>query len=994
MMKKRIINKSIFIGLGGTGQNIIKSLKKQMIDNFGEVPSPVRLLSIDTDVQDVNKGDVELVGNEFIHIPATSTTQVIGYSHITEWLDTSLNIIDSDSGAAQKRYQGRFSFFNNANDLLGIPDKLIEDLNVESQLTGLDKYEVVNKDKTKTCIHLIFSPCGGTGSGTFLDIANIIKYSIPDDCILYAHMISPEYYIDFSPNHSMYANTYGAMKEIDYLMDKYEETLDGIYHNPWKPSYMMNSDYSYQFPVNWSFEKPQVNYKLFDQIIFWDKTNEIGMHKEIDDLVDSMSAMLYQVINAPGLAIESAFNNSVELRSNEQTGNKLLNYMAIGYGELVINKQDVKDLIKVKSTSVILNKYLSPSSIDSSNDVLESLIDRVALREDKSLNRNDVRSDLYDNTKVRFDREGIIAGLNFDDGLPDSIKAEGEQVLKSIISKCENELITNVSAVTVDRTKKIKDLIKEKLVQYGGLSFSQIFLKHLNDYCNAQINALSQELNISKRAFEESKTKLGSSYNHLLDIEDAIWPFGKEDKLKDESSYFLDQVKVQIDQSVNIEIVEGCIAVFKGILIELAKEGQLLQNYSQVMNDAKANLATNILRITNLDKKNTENVISLYNHIKQFITVGEADLDLVSFQAKEMQDFMSVKSLNDIESLVNQFLERTLNTEADSENEYVSKVVEYYRMDAEAWLSYLLKENKNMFDDVVSQLRNCSAVNCRFSKSGLLGSEVDGLSNVQNIFISNKEKSELSILDSQAWKSVFKSTEEWKRETNLMDDSKIGCLQIKGNFAANAISDLAAWKNKYKGRNFEYSNQYHIDKRFVNAPDLFPEPFAKSAIIYFGLGHALGKIKLDGGSGYKINVGGDWKNLFTVSGKDKTDRYTAFSYFKEIVDFIKEIKAFYESEKRENPQGIKIKLFEHFNKLNIDLSPSHPDYQFKRQIFGKKIESMDAEEKQIIVQERREVANFCLNNGVMVEADYQFEVVDGQKKEKYTHEDLRQLGII
>ena len=61
-MKKRIINKSIFIGLGGTGQNIIKSLKKQMIDNFGEVPSPVRLLSIDTDVQDVNKGDVELVG--------------------------------------------------------------------------------------------------------------------------------------------------------------------------------------------------------------------------------------------------------------------------------------------------------------------------------------------------------------------------------------------------------------------------------------------------------------------------------------------------------------------------------------------------------------------------------------------------------------------------------------------------------------------------------------------------------------------------------------------------------------------------------------------------------------------------------------------------------------------------------------------------------------------------------------------------------------------
>jgi hypothetical protein len=228
-----------------------------------------------------------------------------------------------------------------------------------------------------------------------------------------------------------------------------------------------------------------------------------------------------------------------------------------------------------------------------------------------------------------------------------------------------------------------------------------------------------------------------------------------------------------------------------------------------------------------------------------------------------------------------------------------------------------------------------------------------------------------------------------------MDDTKIGCLQIKGNFPANAISNMPLWKNKYKGLDEDNSINYHIDKNFLRVPDLFPEPFAKNAPAYFGLGAALGYIYCDGGSGYKIDTKSGSKNLFDRGGRNKTDRLRAFNYFKESIDFIKEIKERYEAEKRRDPQGIKEKLFKHFDILNLEIDRTHPEFENRRVYFAKLVDGIKHAEKDFIELERKSTANFVLTDGVMVTSDYHRKVrqADGTDVETYPIFELQKAGL-
>ena len=49
------ISKSLIIGIGGTGQNILIALKKRLYQRFGTIPDLIKLISIDADI--INEKD-------------------------------------------------------------------------------------------------------------------------------------------------------------------------------------------------------------------------------------------------------------------------------------------------------------------------------------------------------------------------------------------------------------------------------------------------------------------------------------------------------------------------------------------------------------------------------------------------------------------------------------------------------------------------------------------------------------------------------------------------------------------------------------------------------------------------------------------------------------------------------------------------------------------------------------------------------------------------
>jgi hypothetical protein len=310
-------------------------------------------------------------------------------------------------------------------------------------------------------------------------------------------------------------------------------------------------------------------------------------------------------------------------------------------------------------------------------------------------------------------------------------------------------------------------------------------------------------------------------------------------------------------------------------------------------------------------------------------------------------------------------------------------------------MEFLLENDQESFDSCVELLDRVAIENCRYSTHGLGTEKVSGLINNQNLIITSRSENQ-SITSKEEFKKNFNGISiQWSNASNSGDTKRIACIKLRGNFAANAIGDLPIWKNHYRGTNFQNSAQYHIDKRLVNAPDLFPEPFAKNAPAYFGLGAALGYIYCDGGSGYKIDTKNGSKNLFDKGGRNKTDRSRAFNYFKEATNFIKEIKERYEAEKRRDPQGIKEKLFKHFDILNLEIDRNHPEFENRRGYFAKIVDGIKYAEKDSIELERKSTANFVLTDGVMVTSDYNRRVkqADGKDVETYTIYDLQKAGL-
>ena len=58
-----------------------------------------------------------------------------------------------------------------------------------------------------------------------------------------------------------------------------------------------NKSYSYLIPADQNGDKSQTSFRLFDQVMFWDAENNIGMNKDLDSILATMGAMFYQIIN-------------------------------------------------------------------------------------------------------------------------------------------------------------------------------------------------------------------------------------------------------------------------------------------------------------------------------------------------------------------------------------------------------------------------------------------------------------------------------------------------------------------------------------------------------------------------------------------------------------------------------------------------------------------------------------------------------------------------
>ena len=244
MARVKKIDAPIFvIGLGGTGFDVLMRVKSEFSKRFiterladgsyTDCPERTEFLEIDTDpsVGRQYKYGMRLKPTEFCNIEgdvAAAHALLQGKTYVSEWVDNRIAAMGiAHNGAGQVRQVGRLFLFNGFNAIRS---------KIEGKLAALARVSAGAADRTKKIeVKIMSGICGGTGSGTLLDIAYIIKdiarergYSINMEAFLFMPDTTVEFMAgDSEPLiRSLHTNSYALLKELDYWMNAGENGIE------------------------------------------------------------------------------------------------------------------------------------------------------------------------------------------------------------------------------------------------------------------------------------------------------------------------------------------------------------------------------------------------------------------------------------------------------------------------------------------------------------------------------------------------------------------------------------------------------------------------------------------------------------------------------------------------------------------------------------------------------------------------------------------------
>lgn len=224
--------RTIFVGLGGTGNVIVRHVKQEMLRHGYDLPI-FRYLVLDTvpyyeapgmDIHmHLHKDEEYLYLGGFNTEDITKDTEV--WKSITPWWGNRdlNNLITVDEGSGLKRAVGRLGFFYHFEKIQMRMERTLREVMSSSNrdIALMQNYDVPTT--RAPIIYIVFSLYGGTGSGLFLDVAYVmrklldVKPTIVGIAVLPGSLSSDT--LSLSLHELIRANTYASLQELERLHD-------------------------------------------------------------------------------------------------------------------------------------------------------------------------------------------------------------------------------------------------------------------------------------------------------------------------------------------------------------------------------------------------------------------------------------------------------------------------------------------------------------------------------------------------------------------------------------------------------------------------------------------------------------------------------------------------------------------------------------------------------------------------------------------------------
>lgn len=226
---------SVFIGAGGVGKNILYRIRRMMVERYqtlDAVPS-VKFLHLDTDISTKSDGNSEIpmhvLGENIAFAPAERielsreiTKHIQNGAHgirtnpaIQEWFFDQLPLdVNFKEGAGGVRSYGRLAFHFSVLPFRTLVRTLLLFVS-EQNSKNTSARTLGDRPDLTVNVYIVCSLLGGTGSGSFLEIAYNVREAIAVSGL--TAKTFGIFVIGGSPDNVTKVNGYSALKELDYF---------------------------------------------------------------------------------------------------------------------------------------------------------------------------------------------------------------------------------------------------------------------------------------------------------------------------------------------------------------------------------------------------------------------------------------------------------------------------------------------------------------------------------------------------------------------------------------------------------------------------------------------------------------------------------------------------------------------------------------------------------------------------------------------------------
>ena len=224
----KIVRPTIAIGLGGTGIEVIRNLKHEIRTSTLADSGIVDFLAMDTELAANYPGGKALSRSEYVYLGGFSASSILNnlelHPEIQEWWpvqeELPINAASSSfihSGARQIRLIGRLSLFRNYRLFRNLlTSKLQEISSVEAREQLLQRGFVI--PQKQMLAYIVCSLSGGTGSGSFMDVALSLRKRLKGDIAITGVFYLPTTHENEVKSHqqkrNMKANAFASLREI------------------------------------------------------------------------------------------------------------------------------------------------------------------------------------------------------------------------------------------------------------------------------------------------------------------------------------------------------------------------------------------------------------------------------------------------------------------------------------------------------------------------------------------------------------------------------------------------------------------------------------------------------------------------------------------------------------------------------------------------------------------------------------------------------------